>query len=62
MHRFISGRRIVVSSKATAPGAFGLGLPCVLCSFCGTVQKPYKEKRGRDYLVDAVGNKIQLPR
>ena len=42
------------------PGAFGAH--SVHCSFCGTVQKPYKEKRGRDYLIDAEGNRIKLPR
>ena len=47
--------------KNGGPGAFAF-TPSVRCSYCGTVQKPYKEKRGRDYLIDADGNRIQLPR
>lgn len=57
-----AGRRGTFSSKETAPGSFKLSSPCVRCSYCGTVQKPYKEKRGRDYLIDAEGNKIPLPK
>jgi hypothetical protein len=57
-----AGRRGTFSSKETAPGSLHLAPPCVRCSFCGTVQKPYKEKRGRDYLIDAEGNKIPLPK
>jgi hypothetical protein len=57
-----AGRRGTFSSKETATGSFQLASPCVRCSFCGTVQKPYKEKRGRDYLIDAEGNKIPLPK
>jgi hypothetical protein len=62
-HRGAGGRGTFSSQNAAlAPGQFALSPPAVRCSYCGKVQKPYKEKRGRDYLIDADGNKIQLPR
>ena len=60
-----------LSFSRAGRGTFGSGPPkpgleafdtATHCSFCGTVQRPYKEKRGRDYLIDASGTKIPLPR